>query len=106
MGKEHVKGAADTAKGAIKDAAGKVTGDEEMQAEGKIDKVKDAARKTHFAGRPDAGRVVERKGARERFVSVEKLTEAPSTEVEQKRRTMTGRMTSFTGPRACENEDV
>jgi hypothetical protein len=83
-----------------------VTGDEEMQGEGKMDKVKDAARKTHFAGRPDAGRVDERNGARERFVSVEKSTEAPSTEVEQKRRTMTGRMTSFTGPRASENEDV
>src|SRR5213082_1140997 len=32
MDREHVKGAADKAKGAIKDAAGKVTGDEKLQA--------------------------------------------------------------------------
>jgi uncharacterized protein YjbJ (UPF0337 family) len=38
MDKEHVKGAADQAKGAVKDAVGKVTGDEKLQAEGKIDK--------------------------------------------------------------------
>jgi hypothetical protein len=31
MDREHVKGAADEAKGAIKDAAGKVTGDKELQ---------------------------------------------------------------------------
>ncbi len=43
MDKEHVRGAADKAKGAVKDAAGKVTGDKEMQAEGKTDKAKGAA---------------------------------------------------------------
>jgi uncharacterized protein YjbJ (UPF0337 family) len=43
MDKEHVKGAADKAKGAIKDAAGKVTGDKELQAEGKMDKAKGGA---------------------------------------------------------------
>jgi uncharacterized protein YjbJ (UPF0337 family) len=43
MDKEHVKGAADKAKGVIKDTAGKVTGDKELQAEGKIDKAKGAA---------------------------------------------------------------
>ena len=42
MDKEHVKGAADKAKGAIKDAAGKMTGDKELQAEGKMDKAKGA----------------------------------------------------------------
>jgi len=41
--KEHVRGAADKAKGAVKDAAGKVTGDKQMQAEGKTDKAKGAA---------------------------------------------------------------
>jgi uncharacterized protein YjbJ (UPF0337 family) len=57
MDREHVKGAADKAKGAIKDAAGKVLGDKKLQAEGKMDKakgeahnlagdVKDAARQT------------------------------------------------------------
>ena len=44
MDREHVKGAADKVKGAVKDAAGKVTGDEKMQAEGKMDKAKGAAR--------------------------------------------------------------
>ena len=43
MDKEHVTGAADKAKGAVKDAAGKVSGDKQMQAEGKTDKAKGAA---------------------------------------------------------------
>jgi len=43
MDREHVKGAADKAKGAIKDAAGKMTGDKELQSEGKIDKAKGSA---------------------------------------------------------------
>ena len=43
MDREHVKGAADKVKGAVKDAAGKLTGDEKMQAEGKMDKAKGAA---------------------------------------------------------------
>ena len=57
MDKQHVKGAADKMKGAVKDAAGKMTGDKSLQAEGKMDKakghgrdavgdVKDAARDT------------------------------------------------------------
>ncbi len=45
MDREHVKGAADKAKGAMKDAAGKVTGDTKLQSEGKIDKAKGAAHK-------------------------------------------------------------
>jgi uncharacterized protein YjbJ (UPF0337 family) len=40
MDKQHVKGAADKAKGAVKDAVGKATGNERMQAEGKADKAK------------------------------------------------------------------
>ena len=40
MNKEHVKGAADKAKGAIKETAGKLTGDKELQSEGKLDKAK------------------------------------------------------------------
>jgi uncharacterized protein YjbJ (UPF0337 family) len=43
MDREHVKGAADKAKGAIKDAAGNVTGDKELQTEGKLDKAKGSA---------------------------------------------------------------
>ncbi len=40
MDREHVKGVADKAKGAIKDAAGKVTGDRQLENEGKMDKAK------------------------------------------------------------------
>lgn len=36
----RVEGAWDKAKGAVKDAAGKITGDEKLQAEGKADKLK------------------------------------------------------------------
>lgn len=43
MDKEHIKGAAGKAKGAIKDAAGKMMGDKELQTEGKFDKAKGAA---------------------------------------------------------------
>jgi uncharacterized protein YjbJ (UPF0337 family) len=43
MDREHVKGAADKAKGAIKDAAGKITGDTKLETEGKIDKAKGSA---------------------------------------------------------------
>lgn len=43
MDREHVKGAANKVKGAVKDAAGKVTGDRKLQAEGKVDKAKGAA---------------------------------------------------------------
>jgi uncharacterized protein YjbJ (UPF0337 family) len=43
MDREHVKGAADKAKGAIKDAAGKMTDDKKLQTEGKWDKAKGAA---------------------------------------------------------------
>ena len=41
MDREHIKGAADKAKGAIKDTAGKLSGDKEMQSEGKFDKAKE-----------------------------------------------------------------
>ena len=43
MDREHVKGAADKAKGAVKEGAGKITGDKQLQNEGKIDKAKGAA---------------------------------------------------------------
>ncbi|WP_395644684.1 CsbD family protein [Terricaulis sp.] len=44
MDKEHVKGAADKVSGATKDAVGKATGNEKLQAEGKMDKAKGEAR--------------------------------------------------------------
>jgi uncharacterized protein YjbJ (UPF0337 family) len=40
MDREHVKGVADKAKGAIKDTAGKITGDKKLETEGKTDKAK------------------------------------------------------------------
>jgi uncharacterized protein YjbJ (UPF0337 family) len=43
MDREHIKGAADKAKGAIKETAGKMTDDHELQSEGKLDKAKGAA---------------------------------------------------------------
>jgi uncharacterized protein YjbJ (UPF0337 family) len=43
MDREHVKGAADKAKGALKEAAGKMMGDDKLRAEGKMDKAKGAA---------------------------------------------------------------
>ena len=45
MDREHVKGVADKAKGAVKEGAGKVSGDKELQNEGKMDKVKGESHK-------------------------------------------------------------
>jgi uncharacterized protein YjbJ (UPF0337 family) len=39
MDKDRIAGAANQAKGAVQEAAGKVTGDAKLQAEGKADKV-------------------------------------------------------------------
>ncbi len=39
MHKDQIEGAGKQAKGAVKDAAGKLTGDVKLQAEGKLDKV-------------------------------------------------------------------
>jgi uncharacterized protein YjbJ (UPF0337 family) len=43
MDREHVKGTADKAKGAIKEGASKLTGDKSLETEGKIDKAKGSA---------------------------------------------------------------
>jgi uncharacterized protein YjbJ (UPF0337 family) len=42
LDREHIKGTAEKAKGAIKDA-GKVTGDKKLRSEGKLDKAKGSA---------------------------------------------------------------
>ena len=44
MDKEHVKGAADKASGAVKEGIGKATGDASLEAKGKIDKAKGEGR--------------------------------------------------------------
>ena len=46
MDKDRIAGAANQAKGAVKDAAGKVTGDTKLQAEGKADKAAGKVRST------------------------------------------------------------
>jgi uncharacterized protein YjbJ (UPF0337 family) len=55
MDRQHVKGFAEKAKGAVKQGAGKVSGDKEMEYEGKADKAKGDMHKA--AGNvKDAGR--------------------------------------------------
>jgi uncharacterized protein YjbJ (UPF0337 family) len=60
MDREHIKGAADKAKGAIKDTAGKLTDDKELQSEGKFDKAKGAAHNA-LGDVKDAARELNRK---------------------------------------------
>jgi uncharacterized protein YjbJ (UPF0337 family) len=38
MDKDRIKGVAEQAKGAVKETAGKVTGDAKLEAQGKVDK--------------------------------------------------------------------
>jgi uncharacterized protein YjbJ (UPF0337 family) len=40
MDDDRIKGMGDQAKGSLKEAAGKITGDSKLQAEGKMDKAK------------------------------------------------------------------
>jgi uncharacterized protein YjbJ (UPF0337 family) len=44
MDKEHLKGAADKASGAVKETFGKLTGDKKLETEGKMEQVKGEAR--------------------------------------------------------------
>ena len=53
MDKDRVEGAADKAKGSLKEAAGKLTGDAKLQAEGKADKAGGAI-KNAVGGAKDA----------------------------------------------------
>jgi uncharacterized protein YjbJ (UPF0337 family) len=46
MDKDRIEGAFKQAKGAVKDAVGKLTGDTKMQAEGKADKVEGKVQNT------------------------------------------------------------
>jgi uncharacterized protein YjbJ (UPF0337 family) len=55
MDKDRISGAGDKAKGAMKEAAGKMTGDTRLQAEGKADKAKGAV-KSAIGGAKDAMR--------------------------------------------------
>jgi uncharacterized protein YjbJ (UPF0337 family) len=55
MDKDRMEGAGRQVKGAVKDAAGKITGDKKLQAEGKIDKATGKAQ-TEFGKAKDAVR--------------------------------------------------
>lgn len=55
MDKDRIEGAADKAKGGMKEAAGKLTGDSKLQAEGKMDKAK-GSMKNAIGGAKDAMR--------------------------------------------------
>ena len=46
MDKDRIEGAAEQAKGKIKEVAGKITGDSKTEAEGKADQVKGKVRNT------------------------------------------------------------
>ncbi len=46
MDKDRIKGAAERAKGSIKEAAGKATGDSKLQGEGKVGKAAGKAQNT------------------------------------------------------------
>jgi uncharacterized protein YjbJ (UPF0337 family) len=46
MDKDRIKGAAEQAKGVVKETAGKVTGSAKLEAEGKIDKATGKAQST------------------------------------------------------------
>jgi uncharacterized protein YjbJ (UPF0337 family) len=59
MDKEHLKSAADKVSGAAKEAAGKVTGDKRLEAEGKVDKIKGEAREV-LGDAKDAARKADR----------------------------------------------
>jgi len=65
MDKDRIKGAADQAKGAMKDATGKVVGDKKLQAEGKLDKLKGKT-ESAVGGAKDALRDMEQKRRDER----------------------------------------
>jgi uncharacterized protein YjbJ (UPF0337 family) len=59
MDKDRVKGSASQAKGAIKEAAGKITGDAKLQAEGKAEKAAGKVRNA-VGGLKDAARDAKR----------------------------------------------
>ena len=55
MDKDRIAGAADKAKGSVKEAAGKLAGDPKLTAEGQADKAKGAVKST-IGGAKDAVR--------------------------------------------------
>ena len=62
MDKEHIKGVTDKAKGAMKEAAGKITGDKQMQA--KASSTRPRARRMKLPATP------RRRSARQTVISI------------------------------------
>ncbi|MDX2203409.1 MAG: CsbD family protein [Hyphomicrobiaceae bacterium] len=60
MDKQHIKGAIDKAKGAVKTAIGRMIGDRGMQVDGAVDKMKGKGRQT-VGDAKDAVRAADRK---------------------------------------------
>ena len=60
MDKDRIKGSANQAKGAVKDAAGKLIGDDKLRAEGQADKLKGKLEST-LGGAKDTVRDVAKK---------------------------------------------
>ena len=61
MDKDRISGAANKAKGAVKDAVGSATGDAKTQAEGKADKAKGSVQSA-AGGAKDTARDATKKG--------------------------------------------
>ena len=57
MDKEHIKGVADKVKGAVKETAGKISGNDRLVVEGKADKAAGAVRQA-VGDVKDAGRKI------------------------------------------------
>ncbi|MDR3498136.1 MAG: CsbD family protein [Parvibaculum sp.] len=64
MDKDRIEGAAKQAKGAVKEAAGKLTGDAKLRAEGKFDKVEGKVQSA-IGGAKDAAREAADRHARD-----------------------------------------
>ena len=64
MDKDRIKGAGNQAKGEAKEAAGKITGDEKLKAEGKVDKATGKAQSA-IGGMKDAARDAQKKAEHE-----------------------------------------
>ena len=76
MDKDRIEGAAKSMKGSVKDAAGKITGDTKMQAEGKADKMEGKVQNA-VGGAKDAMRDVARQLVRNREAFGKKPEDMP-----------------------------
>ncbi len=76
MNKDHIEGAARQAKGAVKDAAGKLTDNPKLRAEGNIDKAAGKAQSTYADAKDkvrDAANEAERKAKENHDILLKKF---------------------------------